>query len=81
MTDKPTSAKPITAYGQTWRCFRTGIQRFEWRADDAPLTVRRNFEKMTFSAYWDGVLVGNKFRSQDGAMLAAVNARAARPTP
>jgi len=77
MSDKPTSAKPITVGAFTFRCYRSGILRYVWRTDCQRLSVGRNGNAETYWASVDGVgILGKRrwkrFRSMSSAMATAV---------
>jgi hypothetical protein len=76
--DKPTGARPIVIDGVTFRCFHTGVLRYEWRADGpTKIKVRQNHNHKTYSAWVDTFCVGSRFRSVEAAMRGAMKTAAA----
>lgn len=69
-----TSAKPITVEGVTFRCWHTGILRYEWRSDDGLIIVARNYRRSTWNAVVNGVEIGRRFLGLQSAILAAIKA-------
>lgn len=69
---KPTSAKPITFGNITFRCYRTGISRYQWRSDCGIFAAGRNAGRSTFYAKIGDTYPGTSYRSLEGAMKAAI---------
>lgn len=74
--EKQTKAAPVVLDSKagpvTFRCWETGILRYAWRTDDGALSVHRNYNRTTYSAYYVGARIGGQFRSYRTAMRAAV---------
>ena len=71
---KPTSASPQVIDGVTFRCYHTGIQRYEWRSDDGRCSAGLNPFSSTYYGQADGTTIKKRFRSLTNAMKAAVAA-------
>jgi len=73
MTERRTSAPPKTIDGVTFHCYHLGIMRTEWRSEDGRL---KSGATPSFN-HWasvDGQVIGNRYRSTDAALCAAVKA-------
>jgi hypothetical protein len=73
MGERRTSAEPIIVDGIEWVCWRTGIERYEWRAEAIRACVGRRSGTTTYWAVVDGVNLPPRFRSQTNAMKAAIH--------
>jgi hypothetical protein len=71
---KPTRALPQVIDGVTFRCYHTGIQRYEWRSDDGRCSAGCNPFLNTFYGKADGTTIKKRFRSLTNAMKAAIAA-------
>ena len=71
---KSTSASPQVIDGVTFRCYHTGIQRYQWRSDDGRCSAGRNPCSNTYYGKADGTTIKKRFRSLTNAMKAATAA-------
>jgi hypothetical protein len=74
MSDRKTSAKPIVVDGVTFECWHTGIMQYVWRSQDGHANVYRPSHRASHTAVVDSEKIGRLYRSQSGAMKAAVAA-------
>jgi len=73
MKAKPTSAKPRTIHGVTFRCYKAGVMQTHWISDDDRCRVGlRGMNYSTYYAFVDDKGLGKKFRKLERAMEAAV---------
>lgn len=76
----PTSAKPRTHDGVTFRCYKIGITQYVWRSDDKRIEACRIGSLDSYSCTVDGEIIRNdsgkikRFRSLDGALTAGTKA-------
>lgn len=69
---RPTGAAPKTIDGVIFRCYRTGIGRYEWRSDDNRLATGQNYHRGSYYAAVGLQRFDKRFRSLENAMKFAV---------
>lgn len=69
------SGNPRAFGGVTFRPYRVGVNRSQWRSDDQRMVFAENYRRTTFWASCDGLFVGHAFRSEKAAALAAIKKR------
>lgn len=75
MAAKPTSARPKIIDGVAFRCYQSGVAAYYWQSDDARIVARGNhFRSVTYSAFVDKKIIGQRYRSIENAMRAGVKA-------
>ena len=74
---KRTGAPPRVVNNVVFRCYKVGIMTYEWRSEDGELVVLSNHRRSTFTAIYKGGVIGRLYRSQEKAMEAAIERRAA----
>ena len=71
---KRTSRKPVTVEGVTFESWTTGVLNYSMITTDGRGHVSRNYNRSTYSAGVDGRNLGNRFRTEEGAMRAVARA-------